>query len=111
MSNQQALAERRKQKRIDKKIVLRVASPEGAATQWTVVTTRNISTSGILFVYDRALAEGTPIFVKMHISGRIVDCKGVVQRASRGRLEPLMDVAASIEGLDESEKRLIERNS
>ena len=106
----QAVEEKRKHVRIEKKVLLRIASQQnGTAPQWTLVSTKNISAGGLVFGYDRELERGTPLYVRIHFPSRAIDCNATVRRSSSGIIEPLNDVAVSLKGLDKGEKDFIRR--
>ena len=105
--------EKRKHQRIDKKFVLRVDA-EGAssvAKGWTLVTSQNLSAGGVLFTYDRVLKKGTPLNFTIFFPDHSVKCKGEVHRSVAAAQEPLVDVAASIEGLPQKDLDFITRQA
>ena len=105
-------ADKRKDRRLDKKLVLRVA-PDGGQSQvspsWTIVTSKNISAGGVLFTYDKRLNEGTPLTFQIHFPEKTIDCSGVVYRSSPSALEPLVNIAAKLQGLGRGDREFIER--
>ena len=104
-------SDKRKSRRLDKKVVLRVSTedrPESAAAAWTIVTSKNISTGGVLFTYDRALDQGTPLRFKIHFPEKTIDCAGTVHRTHPAELRPLVRVAARLEDLGRSDREFIE---
>ena len=106
-----AVADKRKHERIDKKILLRVSlSEKDGAPQWTIVTSKNISASGILFGYNQKLDKGTPLYLRIHFPEQSIDCTATVRRTSPGMYEPLNEVAVSLKGLDKTEQEFIERH-
>ena len=110
MTQMVAIADKRKHERIDKKILLRVSLQEkDGAPEWTIVTTKNISASGILFGYNQRLDRGTPLYLRIHFPDQSIDCTAMVRRTSPGVYEPLNDVAVSLKGLEKNEQDLIER--
>ena len=105
-----ATMDKRKHERLDKKILLRVSLQEkDGAPEWTIVTSKNISSSGILFGFNRKLERGTPLYLRIHFPEYSLDCTATVRRTSPGAYEPLSDVAVSLKGLEKSEQQLIER--
>ena len=105
-----ALDDKRKHVRSDKKILLRVApQKDGTAPQWTIVSSKNISASGLLFGFDRALTRGTPLVVRFHFPSRDIDCNATVQRSAPGQLQPLTEVAISLKGLEKEERDFIQK--
>ena len=105
-----AVADKRKHERIDKKILLRVSLKEkDGAPEWTIVTSKNISASGILFGYNQRLDQGTPLYLRIHFPDQSIDCTATVRRTSPGTYAPLSDVAVSLKGLEKGEQELIER--
>lgn len=105
-------SEKRKDRRADKKFVLRVA-PQGGkemvAENWTIVTSKNISAGGVLFTYDRMLNQGTPLTFKIHFPEKTIDCQGTVFRTGPSVLTPLVSVAARLDRLEEIDREYIER--
>ena len=107
-----AVAEKRKHDRIDKKILLRVSMQEkDGAPEWTIVTSKNISASGVLFGYNKKLERGTPLYLRIHFPDHAIDCTATVRRTSPGIQEPLMDVAVSLKGLEKKDKQVIEAHA
>ena len=108
------IADKRKHPRLDKKFVLRV-SPEGAeettTSQWTLVTSKNISAGGVMFTYDRALEKGTPLAFKIYFPHKTIHCSGVVHRTHPSVLEPLVNIAAKLEGFGQAEREFIESHA
>lgn len=107
-----ALLEKRKHRRLSQKFILKVApqgQEAGVSSQWTIVTSKNISAGGVLFTYDRRLAPGTPLTFKIHFPEKTLDCSGVVYRTSPSALQPLVSVAAKLDGLGLSDREFIEQ--
>ena len=105
--------EKRKHQRIDRKFVLRVASEgeSSVAEDGTLVTSRNMSAGGVLFTYDRQLKEGTSLDFTIYFPDHAVHCKGQVHRTVSCEPAPLVSVAASLEGLDQSDLDFIAKNA
>ena len=107
-----SIADKRKYRRLEKKCVLRV-DPKGeagtVAPQWTIVTSKNISAGGVLFTYDRRLQAGTPLAFRIHFPERTIDCSGVVFRTGPAPIQPLVSVAAKLEGLNGRDREFIEQ--
>ena len=107
------LKEKRKHQRINRKFVLKVAA-EGdspVTRDWTLVTTKNMSAGGVMFTYDRTLREGTPLDFTIFFPDHSVKCKGQVNRIVSAEAQPLVNVAASIEGLLEKDLEFLTRNA
>ncbi len=106
-----ATMDKRKHERIEKKILVRVSIQEndGGAPQWTIVTSKNISTGGLLFGFNKKLEKGTPLYLRIHFPDQSIDCTATVRRTTPGVYEPLNDVAVSLKGLEKGEQQLIER--
>ncbi len=106
--------DKREYRRLDKKFVLKVA-PEGethtVSHQWTLVTSKNISAGGVLFTYDRRLREGTLLTFRIHFPKRTIDCAGVVRRSSPSAIQPLVNIAARLDGLSGDDREFIEQYS
>ena len=104
--------DKREHRRLDKKFVLKVA-PEGekqiVSRQWTLVTSKNISAGGVLFTYDRRLREGTPLTFNIHFPKKTIDCAGVVRRSSPSSVQPLVNIAARLDGLSGIDREFIEQ--
>ena len=104
--------DRREHRRLDRKVVLKVVpkdGPEKVAEEWTIVTSKNISAGGVMFTYDRKLAQGTPLTFRIHFPERTIDCTGVVYRSNPSSLQPLVNVAAKLENLCRGDREFIER--
>ena len=94
--------DKRKHPRLDKTVVLRVAPQGGHAasvSEWTLVTSKNISAGGVLFTYDRSLNEGAALDISIHFPKKTIQCSGVVHRTSPAAHQPLVNVAAKLESL------------
>ena len=102
--------EKRRHQRTDRKFVLRVADSNTQSKEWTLVTSKNLSAGGVMFTYDKELKEGTPLDFTIYFPDHAVDCKGQVYRTSSADLQPLVSVAASIEGLPEKDREFLARN-
>ena len=104
--------EKRKYPRIDKKVVLRVA-PQGeketVSPHWTFVTSKNISVGGVLFTYDRPLDKGAVLSFKIHFPEKTIQCSGVVYRTNPSDIQPLVNIAAKLEGLASLDREFIEK--
>ncbi len=106
--------EKRKDLRLEKKFVLRVAAQgeeETISTQWTLVTSKNISAGGVLFTYDRPLDNGTSLHFKIHFPKKTIECSGIVRRTSPTGLKPLVSVAARLNGLSFLDREFIKQFS
>ena len=107
-------ADKRKHPRLDKKFVLRV-SPEGSeettTTQWTLVTSKNISAGGVMFTYDKPLETGTPLAFKIYFPHKTIRCSGVVHRTHPSVLQPLVNIAAKLEGFAQADRDFIESHA
>ena len=104
-----AVEEKRKHDRIDKKVLLRVSMREkDGAPEWTIVTSKNISASGVLFGFNQKLDRGTPLYLRIHFPDHAIDCTATVRRSVPGAQMPLTDVAVSLKGLERSDRDLIE---
>ena len=104
-----ATAEKRKHDRIDKKVLLRVSMQEkDGAPEWTIVTSKNISSSGVLFGYNKKLDRGTPLYLRIHFPDHAIDCTATVRRTAPGVVAPLTDVAVSLKGLEKTDRDIIE---
>lgn len=105
-------SDKRQFPRLDKKFVLQVAprgEEEGTASRWTLVTSKNISAGGVLFTYDRTLNTGTPLTFTIHFPEKTIRCAGVVHRTAPAGREPLVNIAARLEGFGSGDREFIER--
>ena len=105
-------SDKRQHPRLDKKVVLKVA-PQGekamAMSEWTLVTSKNISAGGVLFTYDRSLSEGTPLAISIHFPKKTIHCEGIVHRTGPSIHAPLVNVAARLVGFESGDREFIER--
>ena len=103
--------DKRQHPRMDKTVVLQVATPAAhlsTMTEWTLVTSKNISAGGVLFAYDRSLEEGTPLAISIHFPKKTIHCEGVVHRTSPSSNKPLVNVAARLVGFRNNDRDFIE---
>ena len=103
---------KRQYPRLNKKVVLQVApqgGKESVLSHWTLVTAKNISAGGVLFTYDRTLNTGTPLTFTIHFPEKTIRCEGIVHRTSPAEHQPLVNVAARLEGFHDGDREFIER--
>ena len=103
-----ALTEKRKSPRSDKKILLIIRSrPTGGVLECTITTSKNTSSSGVLFAYKKPLHHGTPLYIRLHLLGQCVDCAATVQRSTKDVFGPITNVAVSFKDLPKADRDLI----
>ena len=101
--------DQRRHKRIYRKLVLRVAeNGSNCPPEWSIVASQNFSGGGVLFTFDRPLEKGTSLLFMIHFPDRSFNCHGTALRSSPGFQAPLVNVAATIEGLTKKEMDFIE---
>lgn len=79
-------------KRIRKRFMLRVAALSDDPLRWSYCTIHNLSASGILFTYDRSIAIGAYLYLKIDFPDRLVECTGQVTRVAGGDAGMVKDV-------------------
>ncbi len=67
-------------KRIRKRFVLRASIQGEEPPRWSYCTIHNLSASGILFTYDRPIAIGARLHLRIDFPDRLVECAGQVTR-------------------------------
>jgi hypothetical protein len=97
----------RKDKRIQRRFILRVAVFFQKPLVWSYVTIRNLSAGGILFAYDRSVAVGSLLVFRIDFPDRVIECMGKVVRVERGPQGVFSNVAANFQGMDQTEKDYI----
>ncbi len=101
--------EQRTSKRISRKFILRVAIDDGNPwPRWSLVTTHNISATGVSFTFDQAAKSGDILLLKIHFVDRVIDCKAKVSRISPGFQKPLVQLAATYMDLGDVDAKFIE---
>lgn len=104
--------EKRANPRSSRKIILEVEA-NGVSkdvSPWTLVTTQNFSASGVLFTFDHAIPAGTKFHVKIHFPEKAIGCEALVHRALPGFRQPLVNVAASLQGLASADREFIQNH-
>ncbi len=104
--------EKRLHRHIRSKLVLTVSEKDqevSSAPDWTVVTSRNLSTNAVLFNYKRPLFAGTRLDVRIHFPEKTIRCEAYVVRSRPGSVEPLAQIAAKLTDLSPMDREFIER--
>ncbi len=99
--------EKRSAQRIHRRFILRAALFGDEPLRWSYVTIRNISSSGALFTYDRAVHQGMVLHFKIDFPDRVIECMGRVTRLA-GMREGFQDVGASFEGISPDDRAYID---
>ena len=99
--------EKRLSPRINKRFILRAAIFGEEPLRWSHVTIHNLSSSGVLFTFDRTVKRGDLLHLKIDFPDRVVQCMGRVTRLAATR-EKFQDVAASLEGIEPSARQYID---
>lgn len=110
--SQLTLLEKRLHRHIRSKLVLRVSEKnEEASTpaDWTVVTSRNLSTNAVIFNYRRPLFAGTRLDVRIHFPEKSISCEAYVVRCKPASVEPLVQIAAKLVDLSPMDREFIEQ--
>jgi hypothetical protein len=106
-------SDKREYPRSERKVVLEVAPKDGGlgsvASHWTLVTSKNISAGGVLFTFDRVLDQGTALDFSIHFPEKTIRCAGIVHRTSPAAHQPLVNVAARLEGFRRGDREFIEQ--
>ena len=97
--------EKRRSPRLYRRFILRTAAFGEQPLRWSLVTIHNLSSSGILFTYDKAVYEGMLLCFKIDFPDRVVECMGRVIRTGGVREGTFCDVAAQFEGMREDDRR------
>lgn len=105
------LLEKRLHRHIRSKLVLRISEKDHSVftPSWTVVTSRNLSSSAVLFNYDRPLFAGTRLDVYIHFPEKTIRCEAYVVRSRPGLVEPLVQIAAKLTDLSPMDREFIEQ--
>ena len=91
--------EKRETTRIRKRFVLRAAIFGEKPLTWSYVTIHDISSSGTLFTFDRAVRIGDLMYFKIDFPDRVIECMGRARRLAGTREGKFHDVGASFEGI------------
>ncbi len=105
------LMEKRLHRHIRSKLVMRIAEKdqEVSIPNWTVVTSRNLSTNAVLFNYNRPLFAGTRLDVLIHFPEKTIRCEAYVMRCRPGSVEPLVQMVAKLTNLSPMDREFIEQ--
>ena len=95
------LLEKRLHRHIRSKLVLRISEKdqEVSVPDWTVVTSRNLSTNAVIFNYKRPLFAGMRLDVRIHFPEKTIRCEAYVVRSRPGSIEPLVQIVAKLTDL------------
>ena len=100
--------EKRRAPRVYRRFILRAASFGEEPKRWSFVTIHNLSSTGILFTYEKDVQEGMILFFKIDFPDRIIQCMGRVVRVAGIREGVFHDVAARLEGIHAEDQAYIE---
>lgn len=95
--------------RIKKRFVVRAAQYGEEPLRWSHCTIHNLSVSGVLFTYDRPVAEGARLYLKIDFPGRVVECLGRVARIVGSERGQIQDLGVQFIHLQEGDREFIER--
>jgi hypothetical protein len=100
--------EKRRAPRLYRRFILRAAVFGEQPLKWSFVTIHNLSSSGVLFTYDRPVREGMLLQFKIDFPDRLIQCIGRVVRVGGIREAVFHDVAAHLEGIGAGDQAYIE---
>ena len=100
--------DKRKSPRIYRRFILRAAAFGDEPLRWSFVTIHNLSSTGILFTYDKPVYEGMLLHFRIDFPDKVLECIGRVVRVAGMREGLHHDVAAKLEGLTAEDRRYIE---
>ena len=101
-------SDKRTAPRLNRRFILRVAPFGEEPKRWSFVTIRNLSSTGVLFIYERPVREGMLIYLKIDFPDLVVECMGRVARIGGVRSGLFHDVAVHLESIDPEDQRYIE---
>ena len=107
-SSLEAGQERRRARRLYKRFVLRVALFEEKPLKWSHVTIHNLSSTGVLFTFDRQVRQGMLLCLKIDFPDRVIECLGRVVRMVGPPTALFRDVAVHIEGLSAADRSYVQ---
>ncbi len=96
-------------KRIRKRFVLRAAIQGEEPPRWSYCTIHNLSASGILFTYDRPIAVGARLHLKIDFPDRLVECAGQVMRCASREIGNVKDLGVYFVQLHPLDREYIDR--
>ena len=101
--------DKRSSRRIKRSFVMRVAVSDGNPwPNWSLVSTRDFSAGGALFILDQPVAEGQTLLCKIHFVGREIVCKAKVIRLTPTFQKPLAEAAIAFEWEDEKDRHYVD---
>ena len=107
---------KRKHKRIDKPYLVRFrikphASHKKANANWDMVPVRDISATGMYFLYKEDLGTNTLLELKIEISNHLptIFCTGTVIRIKKHLNAPMFGVAVEFMDVPEKDKEIINK--
>ena len=101
-------ADKRRAPRLSKRFILRAAPLGEEPPRWSFVTIHNLSSTGVLFTYDKPVYEGMRLRLKIDFPDRVIECLGRVVRLDGIREGAARDVAAHLEGVSSGDRGFLE---
>ncbi len=96
-------------RRIRKRFVLRAAVHGEEPPRWSYCTIHNLSASGILFTYDRPIAIGARLHLRIDFPDRLVECTGQVVRYAGSAVGRVRDLGVRFEQMHNLDQEYISR--
>lgn len=96
-------------RRIRKRFVLRAAVHGEEPLRWSYCTIHNLSASGILFTYDRPIALGAFLYLKIDFPDRLVECTGEVMRYTGNQFEKVKDLGVRFVQMHDLDRDYVQR--
>ena len=100
--------EKRRAPRLHRRFILRAAAFGEEPPRWSFVTIHNLSSTGILFTYDKPVYQGMLMHFKIDFPDRVITCMGKIVRIGGMREGLYHDVAAHFEGVGFEDQHFIE---
>lgn len=100
--------EKRRAPRLYRRFILRAAAFGEEPPRWSFVTIHNLSSTGVLFTYDKPVYEGMLLHFKIDFPERMIQCMGRIVRVGGLREGLYHDVAAHLEGISPDDSHYIE---
>lgn len=103
-----AAGENRRAPRLKKRFILRAAVYGNQPLVWSFVTIHNLSSSGILFTYERPAYPGMKMHFRIDFPDRMIECLGRVVRVAGMREGVCHDIAAKFESMNPEDAAYID---
>ena len=100
--------EKRVSRRIQKRFILRAALFGEEPLRWSYVTIQNISSSGVLFTFDKPVKAGDLMHFKIDFPDRLIECMGRARRLGGMPGGVFQEVGASFEGIRPNDRNYID---